>query len=111
MDIKVTEKALSELRHIFNDQNMDLKTTYARLSVQGGGCSGFQNRFCIDENYDDKKDLLIEFDGVQFVIDKRSALYLEGTTVDFLEDLNKRGFKFSNPSVKATCGCGSSFSM
>ncbi len=111
MNIKATEKALSELRYIFQDQNFSLENTYARLAVQGGGCSGFQHKFFIDENYNEKTDIIIEIDGVKFVTDKRSALYLDGTTIDFSEDLNKRGFKFSNPSIKATCGCGSSFSL
>ncbi len=111
MDLKVTEKAIAELRHILADQNFSLETTYARLAVQGGGCSGFQHRFLIDENYNEKTDIVVEFDGVKFVIDRRSALYLEGTTVDFHDDLNKRGFKFTNPAVKTTCGCGSSFSL
>ena len=111
MNLVVTEKALHELRHIFQEQNLSLETTYARLAVHGGGCSGFQYRFMIDENYDEKIDIIVDVEGVKFVTDKRSAMYLEGTEVDFHEDLNKRGFKFSNPSVKTTCGCGSSFSL
>lgn len=111
MDLKVTEKALKELRYIMQDQNFDPAVTYARLAVLGGGCSGFQHKFHLDENFNEKHDIMIEIEGLKFVTDKRSALYLDGTTVDFLEDLNKRGFKMSNPNVKSTCGCGSSFSM
>jgi iron-sulfur cluster assembly accessory protein len=111
MNLTVTEKALKELRVIFADQNFDIQNTYARLAVHGGGCSGFQHKFFLDENYDEKQDIVVEIEGVKFVTDRRSALYLDGTTVDFLEQLDKRGFKFSNPSVKSTCGCGSSFSL
>lgn len=111
MNLNVTDRAKNELRTIFADQNMPPETTYARLAVQGGGCSGFQHRFMIDENYNEKLDIIVEFDGIKFVVDRRSALYLEGTTVDFHDDLNKRGFKFTNPSIKTTCGCGSSFNL
>lgn len=107
----VTESALKELKHIFADQNFDPNVAHARMSVVGGGCSGFQHRFFIDENINEKTDIVEEHDGIKFVTDKRSALYLEGTTIDFVEDLNTRGFKFSNPSVRSTCGCGSSFSL
>ena len=54
---------------------------------------------------------MFEYHGVGVVIDKRSQLYLDGVTVDFHDDLNKRGFSVSNPTAKSTCGCGSSFSM
>lgn len=111
MNLTVTDKALSELRVILKDQNFDPATTYARLAVQGGGCSGFQHRFFFDENLNEKQDIVVEIGGIKFVADRRSALYLDGTTVDFLEQLDKRGFKFTNPAVKSTCGCGSSFSM
>jgi len=111
MDLNVTEVALKELCVIIEQQNFSPESIYARLAVQGGGCSGFQYRFHLDENYNEKTDLLVEKEGVKFVIDKRSAMYLDGTTVDFLEQLDKRGFKFTNPAVKTTCGCGSSFSM
>lgn len=111
MNLNVTEVALKELRVIYADQNFNPETTYARLAVQGGGCSGFQYKFHLDENYNEKQDIIVEVGGIKFVTDKRSAMYLDGTTVDFLEQLDKRGFKFTNPAVKSTCGCGSSFSM
>jgi len=111
MNLTVTEKALKELRHIIADQNFDPATIYVRAGVLGGGRIGKQKKFHLDENFNEKLDILTEIDGLKFVTDKRSALYLEGTTIDFQDDLNKRGFKFNNPSVKSTCGCGSSFSM
>ena len=111
LEITVTERAMTELKRIFADQNFNVDEDHVRLAVQGGGCSGFQYRFNVDGNVNDKLDIVAEYNGLKFVVDKRSALYLKGTTVDWVEDLNKRGFKFSNPSVKSTCGCGSSFSM
>ena len=79
--------------------------------MQGGGCSGFQNKLDLDPKYDEKTDHLFNFYGVDVVIDKRSMLYLDGAVIDFHDDLNKRGFTVTNPSAKSTCGCGSSYSM
>jgi len=84
---------------------------YLRVRVQGGGCSGFQNKLDLDPKYDAKTDVLYDFHGVQVVIDKRSLLYLNGAVIDFHDDLNKRGFTVTNPQAKSTCGCGSSYSM
>ena len=111
----ITDRAASEVkRHVADvaaDPEMAGQTLYLRLRVQGGGCSGFQNKLDLDPTYNEKLDHLFEINGVQVVIDKRSMLYLTGATVDFHDDLNKRGFSISNPNAKTTCGCGSSFSM
>jgi iron-sulfur cluster assembly protein len=108
--IVLTDLAVKEIKHIIQDQNFG-PVVYVRIAVRGGGCSGFTHLFTLDENYNEKNDVLYHQDGLTIVIDKRSAMYLDGTTVDFLEQLDKRGFKFTNPAVKTTCGCGSSFSM
>ena len=108
--IVLTALAVKELKRIVQDQNFG-PVVYVRVGVRGGGCSGFTHLFTLDESFNDKNDVLYQQDGLSIVIDKRSAMYLEGTTVDFHDDLNKRGFKFTNPAVKTTCGCGSSFSM
>lgn len=114
--LNVTEKAAGEVRrHIADMQasgqmEADSKL-YLRVRVQGGGCSGFQNKLDLDAKYDEKTDHKFDFHGVEVVIDKRSMLYLEGAVVDFHDDLNKRGFTVTNPQAKATCGCGSSYSM
>jgi iron-sulfur cluster assembly protein len=84
---------------------------YLRVRVQGGGCSGFQNKLDLDAKYDEKTDHKFDFHGVEVVVDKRSLLYLAGATVDFHDDLNKRGFTITNPQAKSTCGCGSSYTM
>jgi iron-sulfur cluster assembly protein len=84
---------------------------YLRVRVQGGGCSGFQNKLDLDVKYDEKTDHKFEFHGIEVVVDKRSMLYLEGAVVDFHEDLNHRGFTIKNPNAKSTCGCGSSYTM
>jgi len=111
----VTERAASEVRrHVADmqsDEELAGKPLYLRLRVQGGGCSGFQNKLDLDPTFNDKIDQLFDAYGVQVVIDKRSMLYLQGATVDFHDDLNKRGFSVTNPTAKGTCGCGSSYSM
>jgi iron-sulfur cluster assembly protein len=111
MNLTLTEKAIKEIKHIMTEQNMDAEKVYARVGVRGGGCAGFSWLFTLDETYDQEKDLLIEQDGLKIVADKRSSLYIDGTTVDFHDALDKRGFSFSNPNAKTSCGCGSSFSM
>jgi iron-sulfur cluster insertion protein len=79
-----------------------------RVSVVGGGCSGFSYQLSFDEPTAD--DTVLQFDGVRVAIDPTSAQYLAGTEIDFVESLHGGGFKFSNPKASHTCGCGSSFS-
>ncbi|MFL5241763.1 MAG: HesB/IscA family protein [Gemmataceae bacterium] len=114
MAITVTEKAASEVKRIISDQQgtgaMPEKI-YLRMRVVGGGCSGFQHKLDLDPLINEKLDEVFDFHGVPVVVDKRSLMYLENATVDFHDDLNKRGFSITNPSAKSTCGCGSSFSM
>lgn len=81
-----------------------------RISVNGGGCSGFQYGFDIDrERHDD--DLLLERDGAVVLVDETSLQYLAGSTVDFVDDLIGQSFKIENPQATASCGCGTSFSL
>jgi iron-sulfur cluster assembly accessory protein len=114
--VTVTEKAALEVkRHIADMEGRNELEPggklYLRVRVQGGGCSGFQNKLDLDAKYDEKTDHKFEFHGIEVVVDKRSLLYLSGAVVDFHDDLNKRGFTISNPQAKSTCGCGSSYSM
>jgi iron-sulfur cluster assembly protein len=114
--ITVTEKAALEVKRHISDMESRNELEhgaklYLRVRVQGGGCSGFQNKLDLDQKYDEKSDHKFEFHGIEVVVDKRSLLYLDGAVVDFHDDLNKRGFTISNPSAKSTCGCGSSYSM
>lgn len=109
MPITLTEKAATEVKRIIADQKLD-EGTLLRVGVAGGGCSGFSYSLGFDKNYDPKVDSKYDYHGVQVVIDKKSALYLDKTTVDFYEGLEKRGFTFDNPAATKTCGCGHSFS-
>jgi iron-sulfur cluster assembly accessory protein len=86
------------------------KQAILRLSVEGGGCSGFQYRFGLDEAVD-AEDLSVEQDGVTLVVDPMSLDLVRGGTVDYVENLGGAAFKVENPNATAGCGCGSSFSV
>ena len=79
-----------------------------RIGVTGGGCSGLQYQLGIEDN-PKAGDKVIESNGIKIFIDLKSALYLAGTEVDYVEDLMQSGFKITNPNAKSTCGCGQSF--
>jgi iron-sulfur cluster assembly protein len=114
MGINVTEKAASEVKRIISEQQGQgglPEKIYLRVRVVGGGCSGFQHKLDLDPQVSEKLDEVYEFHGIPVVIDRRSIMYLDGATVDFHDDLNRRGFSITNPQAKSTCGCGSSFSM
>ena len=114
MPITLTEKAASEVKRIIAEQKQAPNAPdaiYLRMRVVGGGCSGFQNKLDLDPQTNEKLDEVFDLHGVPVVVDKRSLMYLSDVTVDFHDDLNRRGFSISNPTAKSTCGCGSSFSM
>ena len=108
MAVLLSERAAAEVKRVLVDQKLEPETML-RVGVAGGGCSGFQYSLGFDKAYDTKLDSKYEYHGVTVVVDKKSALYLDGTTVDFYDGLEKRGFTFENPNAQKTCGCGSSF--
>jgi iron-sulfur cluster assembly protein len=108
MAVILTEKAATEVKRIMVDQKIEPQTLL-RVGVTGGGCSGFSYALGFDKSYDEKADSRYECHGVPVVVDKKSALYLDGTTIDFYDGLEARGFKFDNPNAVKSCGCGSSF--
>jgi len=104
----LTEKAAEKVREIQAAENIE--ATYGlRLRVVGGGCSGFAYDLYFDQLTE--MDRTFDSHGVKLVVDEMSLQYLAGTTVDYVEGLQGAGFKFVNPNVKSTCGCGSSFSV
>lgn len=109
MAITLTEKAAGEVKRIMQEQKYGPETVL-RVGVAGGGCSGFQYSLGFDRSFDEKVDSKTDQHGVAVVVDKKSALFLDGTTVDFYDGLEKRGFTFNNPQATKTCGCGHSFS-
>lgn len=109
MEITVTERAAKEVKTILDQQGLAPETTYLRLGVKGGGCSGFSYSLDLTEKAGDMDEQL-EQHGIKCIVDPKSALYLEGVTLDFRDEVMGRGFVFNNPSASHTCGCGSSFS-
>ncbi len=109
MAIKLTETAVREIKKVINEQQFPA-TAALRIGVAGGGCSGFEYTLAFDENVHEETDMLTEVDGIRVAVDKKSALYLDGTELDYHESLEKRGFVFNNPNATKSCGCGSSFS-
>ena len=108
MSVVLTEKAAVEVKRIMNDQKIEGER-FLRVSLTGGGCSGFTYALGFDDKFDGAVDAKFDCHGVPLVVDKKSALFLDGTTVDFYDGIEKRGFTFDNPNAVKTCGCGSSF--
>ena len=108
MSVTITEKAASEVKKIISDQRLD-PATLLRVGVAGGGCSGFSYSLGFDTQFDPKSDTKSDQHGVAVVVDKKSDLFLDGTTLDFHDSIEKRGFTFNNHNAKKSCGCGSSF--
>jgi iron-sulfur cluster assembly protein len=104
--IQMTDKAVSKVKEILDTQ--DPKPSGLRISVVGGGCSGFTYSMAF-ENTQQMLDKMYEFEGLKVFIDQASMLYLDGAEVDYVETMEGSGFKFNNPNVRNTCGCGSSF--
>jgi iron-sulfur cluster insertion protein len=102
-----TDSAVEAVRAALKDEGEE--GDFLRISVVGGGCSGYQYGLDFDKE-ERMGDLAIDFDGVKVVVDPVSVGYLRGTVVDYVSGLNGTGFQFKNPNAKRTCGCGSSFS-
>ena len=108
MAVTLTEKAAVEVRRVIDEQKFE-DEMFLRIGVAGGGCSGFSYSLGFDKQFNEQMDTKYEYHGVNVVVDKKSALYLDGTTVDWYDGLEKRGFTFDNPNAVKSCGCGSSF--
>jgi len=106
--VSITERAVSKVREIIEAQAP--RPAGLRIAVVGGGCSGFSYSMSF-ENSPNMLDKTYDSDGFKLIVDQASLLYLEGVEVDFVDSLEGSGFKFNNPQVKSTCGCGSSFSV
>jgi iron-sulfur cluster assembly accessory protein len=106
--VLLSDKAAVKINEIRGEESIE--DSYAlRLKVQGGGCSGFSYDLYFDQPAE--MDRSFEVKGVKLICDQMSLMYLVGTEVDYVEGLHGAGFKFINPNVKSTCGCGSSFSV
>jgi iron-sulfur cluster assembly protein len=105
--LNVTESAAQQIKRLL-DQEGKLETHALRMKVVGGGCSGLQYQLAFDDQVREN-DAEIEASGVRLVVDEKSALFLVGTTLDYVDTLMESGFKIQNPNAKSTCGCGQSF--
>jgi len=106
--VNLTAKAAEKVREIRTEENIE--ADYAlRVKVQGGGCSGFSYDLYFDQVQE--VDQSFDIHGVKVICDQMSLMYLMGTEIDYVEGMHGAGFKFNNPNVKSTCGCGSSFSV
>ena len=106
--IQVTENAKNKAIQLMSEEGKD--GFFIRVGVKGGGCSGLMYELTFD-NQMKETDKSFKDNGMQVVVDKKSFLYLVGTTLDFSGGLNGKGFVFSNPNADRTCGCGESFSL
>jgi iron-sulfur cluster assembly accessory protein len=106
--IQLTETAVSKVQEILSSQ--EPKPAGLRIAVVGGGCSGFSYSMAF-ENNPGMLDKTYNFGDLKVFVDQASMLYLDGAEVDYVETFEGVGFKFNNPNVKSTCGCGSSFSV
>lgn len=113
MSVTVTDKAVKEIKRVLEEQSLSLEENVLRVGVAGGGCSGFSYSltFSKKEEVNPLEDMVYSFDGLTTVVNRKSDQYLNGTTVDFYDGLDKRGFTFNNPNAVRNCGCGSSFSV
>ncbi|MDP7005637.1 MAG: iron-sulfur cluster assembly accessory protein [Phycisphaerales bacterium] len=116
MSVVITETAAREISNIMTQQELDREKTHLRVGVKGGGCSGFSYILDLTETKkdgDEQWEYEIEVEGekcnFRVICDPKSYLYLNGTTVDFKDEVMGRGFVFDNPNATTTCGCGSSF--
>ena len=116
MSVALTEIAAKEVKAIIDQQHESAKSNgseakpmYLRVGVKGGGCSGFSYTLDLTENKTDR-DETWDAHGIEVICDPKSYLYLDGTTIDFKDEVMGRGFVFTNPNATSTCGCGSSFS-
>jgi iron-sulfur cluster insertion protein len=107
MPVFFTPSAVDAIRKALKEEGEE--GDFLRVSVVGGGCSGYQYGLDFDKE-ERMGDIELSFDGVKVVLDAISVGYLKGTVVDYVSGLNGTGFQFKNPNAKRTCGCGSSFS-
>ena len=105
--VQATESALAELKRLAEREPPEVEGV--RLGVKGGGCSGLS--YVLEFSKLRDGDNVIERDGVKFLMDRKSAIYLKGIVLDYKEGLNGKGFAFTNPNASSTCGCGESFSV
>jgi len=106
--LTITDKAQGKVKEILDSQTEPFEGI--RVQVVGGGCSGFQYHMGFEKQANGGDEIL-DAKGFKVFVDKGSMIYLDGTEIDYVESLTGAGFKFNNPNVKSTCGCGESFQV
>ena len=106
--INISDSAKNRLLDLLSKESDDKQ--YVRVGVETGGCSGLSYKLVFDSSKENE-DELIENNGIKLLVNKKSFLYLVGTTLEFSDGLNGKGFVFNNPNASRTCGCGESFSL
>lgn len=106
--IQISDQAAKQIRNLKEDEKN--KNNFLRITIKEGGCSGFSYKLDFDQNCTEK-DRIFESKGVKIIVDSKSLLYLIGMNLDFDGGLNGKGFTFSNPNAKKSCGCGFSFGV
>ena len=106
--VAVSEAAMNRVAKIVGAEAVP---SALRVSVEGGGCSGFSYKFDIVPNHANDDDIAINHDGATVLIDQLSVVYMKGSVIDFVDDLMGQSFKITNPNAVASCGCGTSFSV
>ncbi len=108
--IKVSETAKKKVIELMQDEGFNPTTDYVRVGVKSGGCSGLSYDLKFDKENQEEDKVFVDND-VKIIVDKKSFLYLIGTTLEYSGGLNGTGFVFNNPNANRTCGCGESFSL
>ena len=108
--IKVSEVAKNKVVELMKEDGFNSAEDYVRVGVKSGGCSGLSYDLKFDKT-PEGDDKIFEDNGIKIIVDKKSFLYLVGTTLEYSGGLNGTGFVFNNPNANRTCGCGESFSL
>lgn len=105
MNLKLTKSAETKIRSLLPEES------FLRIRIAGGGCSGLTYNLSVENGKAETSDIKLIESGIIIIIDKKSALFLDGVEIDYSDGLNGKGFEFKNPKAKKTCGCGSSFQL
>ena len=108
--IQITDRALDRIRQVADEEGVDMDVAMLRVAVVPGGCSGLTYDLGWDTTRRDE-DTVETVDGMEVIMDRKSALYVDGSELDFTDGLNGDGFHFKNPQASRTCACGESFGM
>ena len=110
MPVILTEKAANEVKR-HQEENKVEGECFLRVGVVASGCQGYEYKLEFDQEFNAEQDEQFDYHGIKLIVDKKSALVLDGTTIDWHDSLDRTGFRFDNPNVTKSCGCGSSFQV